>query len=279
MSRITDNKTVGMIGRILNENAPTLAIGGAIGTLVGALYAAFKASQEVSAVKEKYNQKVEEIASEAVSEAEKTVKMKEAKSERNVKYVMAYKWAGLCGAASIALMITSNALKGAKIAGLTTIAVAYQDKLKKVAENGKKMLGDEPWKQVEDQTLEDMISKNFFGEDGPYARKLSPREGRLFIDTDSAFIFQINESDLKDVLIHAKEYYQNHGKELSQEKFFEMLGFIDIPPGAREKYWGPNNEFEAWIGERKYLGATFPSIEFKHPSALASTAGLKGARA
>ena len=206
MSRITDNKTVGMIGRILNENAPTLAIGGAIGTLVGALYAAFKASQEVSAVKEKYNQKVEEIASEAVSEAEKTVKMKEAKSERNVKYVMAYKWAGLCGAASIALMITSNALKGAKIAGLTTIAVAYQDKLKKVAENGKKMLGDEPWKQVEDQTLEDMISKNFFGEDGPYARKLSPREGRLFIDTDSAFIFQINESDLKDVLIHAKEY-------------------------------------------------------------------------
>ena len=277
-TKFMDNKTVGMIGKFLNENAPTLAIGGAIGTLVGALYAAFKASQDVSSEKAKYDEKVQKIEAKGLSEADKATELKEAKSDRNVHYILAYKWVGLLGLASISLMITANALNGAKIATLTTLAVANQEKLKKLAENGKKMIEEEKWKEVEDKTLEDLISENFFGEDGPKAKRLSPRAGRLFIDTDAAIIFQAKEEDLNGALQRAKEYYNNNGHVLNQSKYFEMLGFVDSPENSKVKFWGPNNPFEAYVGTREYLGATIPSIEYKNPPTLAGAAGVGGCK-
>ena len=270
-----EGKAGGMFLRFLNENAPTIAIGGAIGTLVGALWAAFKASQNVSEAKEKFDRKVEEMEAEGLSEDEKAKKMKDLKSERNTRYILAYKWAGLLGIGSIALMITSNALNGAKIAGITAIAMANQDKLKKLAENGRQMIGEAPWKEVEDKTLEDMISENFFGSDGPKARRLNPRNGRIWIDSNSAVIFQGEEADIRDALERAQEYFDKYGY-LEQNKFFEMLGFSESPYGARELYWGPSNPFKVSVGQRNYLGATFPSIEYAHPPIVAKTAGLNG---
>ena len=265
MSKL-EGKTSGMFLRFLNENAPTLAIGGAIGTLVGALYAAFKASKDVAKTKEKYDKKVEKIASEAISEDEKAVKMKDAKAERNTHYILAYKWAGLLGIGSIALMITSNALNGAKIAGLTAIAMANQDKLRKLAENGKKMIGDAPWKEVEDKTLENMVAENFFGKDGPKAKKLNPKNGKIFVEPTSATIFQSEEYDVNDALQRAEEYFEHRG-ELSQAKYFEMLGYAETPAGSKELFWGKNNPFKARVGKRTFpnLGLTCFSIELDNP--------------
>jgi len=268
-----EGKTSGMFLRFLNENAPTLAIGGAIGTLVGALYAAFKASHDVAKTKEKYDKKVEKIASEAISEDEKALKMKDAKAERNTHYILAYKWAGLLGIGSIALMVTANALNGAKIAGLTAIAMANQDKLKKLAENGKKMIGDAPWKEVEDKTLEDMVAENFFGKDGPKAKKFNPKNGKVFVETTSGTIIQSEECDVNDALRGAEEYFKNRG-ELSQAKYFEMLGFAESPLGSKELFWGKNNPFKAHIGNRTFpnLGLTCFSIELDNQPMVAEDA-------
>lgn len=268
-----EGKTTGMFLRFLNENAPTLAIGGAIGALAGALYAAFKASQDVSKTKEKYDEKVSKIESEGLSEGEKAQKLKDAKAERNTHYILAYKWAGLLGIGSIALMITANTLNGAKIAGLTAIAMANQDKLKKLAENGKKMIGDVPWREVEDKTLEEMITENFFGNDGPKAKKLSPKNGKLFVEPASAMLFQAEECDVNDALIRAEEYFKRMG-ELSQAKYFEMLGFEESPLGSKELFWGVKNPFKATIDKRTFpnLGATILSIELENPPLTAKEA-------
>lgn len=275
-----EGKTSGMFLRFLNENAPTLAIGGAIGTLVGALYAAFKASHDVAKTKEKYDQKVEKIASEGLSEDEKALKMKDAKAERNTHYILAYKWAGLLGIGSIALMITANALNGAKIAGLTAIAMANQDKLKKLAENGKKMIGDVPWKEVEDKTLEDMVTENFFGKDGPKAKKFNPKNGKIFVEPTSGTMFQSEEYDANDALRQAEDYFKRMG-ELSQAKYFEMLGYTEAPTGSKELFWGKNNPFKAHIGTRSFpnLGLTCFSIELDNPPLVAEEAfGKKSIR-
>ena len=272
-----EGKTSGMFLRFLNENAPTHAIGGAIGTLVGALYAAFKASHDVAKTKEKYDKKVKKIASEAISEDEKALKMKDAKAERNTHYILAYKWAGLLGIGSIALMVTANALNGAKIAGLTAIAMANQDKIRKFAENGKKMLGDAPWKEVEDKTLEDMVAENFFGKDGPKAKKLNPKNGKVFVETTSATIIQSEEYDINDALQRAEEYFKQRG-ELSQAKYFEMLGFAESPLGSKELFWGKNNPFKAHVGTRTFpnLGLTCFSIEPDNPPLTSEEAFRKG---
>ena len=277
--RLMDNKTVGVIGKFLNENAPTLAIGGAIGTLIGVVFTAFKASREVSSIGEKYDEKVKNIESEAISEAEKSVKMKDAKSERNVKYFLAYKWVGLLGIASISLMIASNAMNGAKIATLTTIAVANQDKLKKLAENGRNMIGEEPWKKVEDKTIDDIISENLFGEDGPKVKRINPKAGNLFVDTnlESArpLLFQVEEKDLKDALDRAEKYYEMNGHTIDMCKYYEILGFPPAPEGSKWLVWGPKNPLKVHIGTRECGGITFPSLEYEHRPCSPKDAGTQ----
>lgn len=265
-TKLMDNKTVGMVGRFLNENAPTLLIGGAIGTLIGALYAAFKASSEVSSVKETYDQKVKGIEAKGLSDDEKAKEIKDAKSDRNVKYILAYKWVGLLGIASISLMIGANAMNGAKIATLTTLAVANQDKLKKLAENGKKIVGEEPWKDVENKTLDDIISENFFGEDGPKAKSIDPKNGELFIlfnpDFSRATLFQSMEEDVRCSIENAERYYRNNGNLLGEDKFDEFLGFSPDPNTKSDLYWTPEQPFKVHIGTRECLGGTFKCLEY-----------------
>lgn len=265
-TKLMDNKTVGMVGRFLNENAPTLLIGGAIGTLIGALYAAFKASGEVSSVKETYDQKVKGIEAKGLSDDEKAKEIKDAKSDRNVKYILAYKWVGLLGIASISLMIGANAMNGAKIATLTTLAVANQDKLKKLAENGKKIVGEEPWKNVENKTLDDIISENFFGEDGPKAKSIDPKNGELFIlfnpDFSRATLFQSMEEDVRCSIENADRYYRNNGNLLGEDKFDEFLGFSPDPNTKSDLYWTPEQPFKVHIGTRECLGGTFKCLEY-----------------
>ena len=264
--KLMDNKTVGMVGRFLNENAPTLLIGGAIGTLIGALYAAFKASGEVSSVKDTYDQKVKGIEAKGLSDDEKAKEIKDAKSDRNVKYILAYKWVGLLGIASISLMIGANAMNGAKIATLTTLAVANQDKLKKLAENGKKIVGEEPWKEVENKTLDDIISENFFGEDGPKAKRIDPKNGNLWVlfnpDFTRATVFQSMEEDIESGIENAERHFKLYGEVLSEDQFFEFLGFVADPKISEGLIWNAEHPFKVHIGSRKCLGSTFKSIEY-----------------
>ena len=271
---LNKNGFFGTVNTFLKENASTVSMAAGIACIIASLYSAFKASHDISEIHENYVKKVEEIQSEAISDDEKAIKIKEAKVNRNIRYILAYRFVGLFGGGAIGFSLLSKYLDGLTITGLTALAMSKEDEIKTFIKNGKEMLGEEKFKELEDKVLEDRIAQKFFGDGN--AVRLSPRDGRLHVDTDSAVIFQINEKDLEEVLKNAEEYCaRNHC--LSQSKFLEMIGFANIEPESREKWWGPNNMFKAHIGRRSYLGADIASIEYDNGvSCSAEKAGIPG---
>lgn len=268
-------KLLGGLEHFLKENASTISMMGGIACILTAIYSAYKASEDVVEINEKYEAEKKDVNSRPISDVEKGIILKELKTNRNIKLVLAYKLVILFGGSAIALELLTQYLNGITIAGLTALAFGKEEEIRNLIKNGKEMIGEEKMKEIEDKSLEDIISEKFFGDST--ARRVSPRGGHLVIDTDSATLFQISESDLKDVLQHAKEYCErNHG--LSQSKFFEMLGFVESPTDARVKWWGPKRPFNAHISNRSYLGAQFPSIEYDYSSGSAWDAGIPGAK-
>lgn len=271
-----DGKTIGAIEQFLNDNGPSVAIFGAVVLLAGSLYAAFRASGEVAKIKDEYDGKMQENAAEELSEPQKAIVAKDLRNERNIKYILAYKWALICGGSSVALMILSNVLSGAKIAGLTTAAALSQDKIKKLVENGKKIVGEEKWKDVEDKSLEDLVMQNFVTEDGRVALKPDLSAGDIFLDTDTGALIQINKQDLLAAIDHAEDYCnRNHG--LYRDKWFEMLG-VEYPTGSKVWCWGPKRPFKAWLGTRTICGMVVGSIEYEESPTSAWDAGIPGAK-
>ena len=128
--------------------------------------------------------------------------------------------------------------------------------------------------------MEDMVAENFFGKDGPKAKRLNPKNGKVFVETTSGTIIQSEEYDINDALQRAEEYFKQRG-ELSQAKYFEMLGYAEMPAGSKELFWGKNNPFKAHVGNRTFpnLGLTCFSIEPDNPPMVAEDAfGKEGIR-
>ena len=259
-----DMKFLGKIGNFVKENGSTLSMVGGLLTLVGALYCAFKASDEVSDIHEDYVKKVEEIERSDAPVDQKAKEIKDAKSMRNIKYVCAEKYTILFGAGSAGLIFLTKYLDGIAISGLAAVAMAKQEELKSLAEKTKELVGEEKFKEIEEKTLEDKILRNFVKEDENVALKPYHRGGKIFVDTNTGALFQMQEDDLKAVLDRAEDYCaRNH--YLYQDKFFSMLG-IDPPkePVPKVRRWGPENPFKAYIGTQTCYGATLKSIEYDY---------------
>ena len=277
-TKLSDAAVVGKIENYLNQNGPTLALFGGLIGLGCTLYAAFKASKSVVKVNEDYAKKEAEIASESISDDEKASKTKDLKLERNIKYVLAYKWAILAGFGSAGFMILCNYLNGAKIAGLTAALALSEDKLKKLVKNGKEMIGEEKFKDIENKTLEDLVRKNFMDDDGPII--IRPSEGKgdgdIYVDTLSGAQFQFHgtEDELKDVLNDCGDICFRHDG-IPVSKYYNKLG-IPTPPWVGG-FWGPNAPFRATIGRRELFGATFKTIELAYMPTDPKKAGVIGA--
>lgn len=282
---LKDSKTVGFIENFCNENGPTLAMAGGIVLLAVSLWSAFKASKSVTEINEKYEERVQEIESMPVSEPveEKTMQVlkKEAKTERNVKLILTYKFVILFGAGSAALMFLCNYLAGAKIAGLGIALAASEDKIKKLVNNTKEMIGEEKFKQIEDKTLEQMVMENFIGPNGePFAYELKNNDfetmkGTLFVETIYGILIPNHTlEEMTKVLKDCENYCErNHG--ITVTKVFERMGIV-LPPEKNKSNltWGPKCPFKASIGSRTVCGATFRSIEFENSPVLADMAGV-----
>ena len=194
---------------------------------------------------------------------------------RNLRYICAEKYTIILGVGSATGTFLSNYFNGITIAGLTALVAAKQDELKSLAENAKKIVGEEQFEKIKDLTLEDKVMRNFVDDDGRRAVKTDPYAGDLFIDTDTGVMFQISKSDLEAVLERAEDYCKrNH--VLYRDKYFEMLG-VEPPTNSKNQCWGPKNPFKAHIGNRTFHGMTIQSIEYEHIPKLPQYAGiLKG---
>ena len=259
----------------ISANGSTLAfVCGLVGFGVS-LYAAFRASDEVSDIRENYDKDLRDVQSEAISEPEKAVKEKNLKTMRDVRYILAYKWVLLSGGSSIALMFLSKYIDGMAITGLTALAATNQEKLKKFGENAKKMLGEEKFKDLEDRVLEEKILKNFVAENGePLAFRMPyNHNGDLFVETQDGRLFQMQKDELEESLKWGKDYCARN-EELSKEKLFSHFG-IAPEEGANYEYWGPENPFDAYIGQRELCGCTFQTVEYRRKPRVRTKSGRR----
>lgn len=262
------------IGNSLSANGSTLAVIGSIITLGGAIYAAFKASKEVANVEEDYAIELANVEGKGLSVDDKASEIKRIKTVRNVSYILAYKWVILCGGSSIALMLLSKYIDGMAITGLTALAASNQEKLKKFGENAKKIIGEDKFKEIENATLEEKILGNFTTKDGEPIGFRVPfdHNGDLFVETQEGILFQMKRDELEEALTWLKDYCaRNH--ELGKDKYFSHLG-IPYDPKHKDKfeYWGPDNQFDAYIGQRTICGMTISTVEFrKNPRVRRST--------
>lgn len=266
MKKIFDLKFLNKIGDVIQENGSTLTMVGGLLSLAGALWAAYKASDEVSRANKVYAEKVREINASAISDDEKAEEMKQAKTMRIIRVLDAEKWTIALGGTSAGMIFLTKYLDGIAISGLTAVALAKQNEIKAFAANAKELLSEEDFQTLEDRVLEAKFMRNFFTEDGePKALRIQDiiknNAGKLYVDSQDGVMFYMNKpEDMEQCLEWAKEYCaRNH--ELTKHKYYEHLG---IAWDGKCEYWGPENQFDAYIGQRTFsCGITVKTIEHR----------------
>ena len=299
-TKVSESTAVGKVENFLNENGPTVSMIGALIALGITIYEAFKASDKVSEIKENYEEQVKQIEAKAVSDPEKSKsddvpeggiaeiadpafiedqikqELKELKTYRNVLYILAYKWVLAGGTIAALLMFLCNYLNGAKIATVTAALALSEDKLKKTMKSAKEILPDDKVTELENKTLEKLISRNFTDENGepviirPDTK--TPGVKDIYVDKTfgTQFQFKGTEKDLQEIFDRATDYcYRCHGLPVS--KFYTMLG-IPTPPWAWGT-WGPNRPFKAHIEKRELCGAIFKTIVYDYDPGTLAEAG------
>ena len=128
------------------------------------------------------------------------------------------------------------------------------------------MISEEKWKDVENKTLEDILSEQFFGEDGPKAKRMNSKDGELFVlyspDFTRAILFQAKEEDIRAGIANAENYFKYHGNYLSEDKFFEFLGFVADPAKSENLCWNKENEFKVHIGSVDVFGGWLNAVVY-----------------
>ena len=112
MMDFKDNKYVGGLEGFLKQNGSTVSMVAGFVTLGLCIWRAYKASGEVSDIQKNYVEQKQKIAGSGLSDDEKRVKMKELRSERNTKFILAYKFVWLFGGSTLAFMLLSQYLNG-----------------------------------------------------------------------------------------------------------------------------------------------------------------------
>ena len=283
MSKITNNKFFGGMSNFISQNIASLSMFGGLLCFGGALYAAYKASEGVHKINEDYKEEVQKIEAKGLSEGEKKAQMKDAKGHKITSILFLEKYAIGLAVVGAALEVYSNYANGLTIAGLAGLVATKQDEIKTWVKNTKENLTPEKFEEIKGKSLEELISRNFTTDDGPviYSTilKKGPNgesyAGDVYVDSATGKFFQFRGSDdeINDVLRGAKEYAKKF-KGIQVAKYYNLLG-LELPDNYRNKglFWGPKNEFNAWIEKKEALGGVFKVIMHEHEPLDPKSAG------
>lgn len=262
MEKISNNKFLNNIGAALNAHGSTIAMIGSMVSFGCAFYMAFRASKNVSDAKEKFTQEKEKVASEGLEMPVEKEKMRELRTSRNIRYILAYRWVALFGGLGYFMMILAKMADFRTIGSLTALAATQRDKLEKFAENAKDMIGEEKFKTLENKTLEDMVLENFIGEDGPVCFIPRKYDGVIIVDELHGRWFQSDEMQITNALVNAEKDCKRLGR-LAEDKFYEDYLGLEAPKGACRE-WTAERPFKAHLSREEYpsLKASMLTIKF-----------------
>lgn len=263
MTDLKNNRYVGGVEGFLKQNGSTISMVAGFVTLGLTIWRAYKASSDIAKIQADYESGKKKIAAEGLSEDEKRVKIKELKTERNTKSILAYKWVLLFGSSTLGLMLLSQYLNGIAFTALAGYAMKEEDKVKQFVKKGKEVLGEEKFKEVEDGILEDKIKT---ANQPCIADQLSSAsaEGVLVADSITGLVSEFKSlDDVKDALTGGEKYWsRNHG--ISFEKFLQNTGFnysaANTDPTERSLGWDANNPLITSLDYSKYKAAQVLTI-------------------
>lgn len=279
---LKDSKAAFTLKNLISAHGSTAAMIGGFGFFGAAIWAAFKASSEIIKARDKFNQEKEKLASEAQEMAVEKEKMREITTARNISYILAYKWVILFGLSGTGLMVLTKVMDGHAIATWAGIAATQKDKLEKLGENAKKIIGEEKFKEIQDKTAEDSFFQNFMSNGEPFALEVGEGSGEVFLEPNTNIIFQGSRDEITEALNNAKdESYRNHG--INAIKLYQDKLGIDVTSSnkaeakkLKELWWGPNNPFDWKFGTCRRWGCTWQTVEAVRQPTSGKAAGVPG---
>ena len=248
-------KFFGEFKKLLDTNAPTLATFGSILGVGLTVYFMHKAAKRAASEEDYYKAEVAELeetakCTEDLSEEE----LKEQKSRMKINYVMRlvyiYRFALLSGIGSAGFAVLSNYLNGRTIAMMGTLLATNADKLQKLGEKAKEMVGEEKFKELTESVERDMLGEKI-QKDEIKAEKAKvitkegaePDEGftRFYVPWNGEML-DVPEDRVKDAISEASRV-----EFLDWNTFKNMLGYESAPVWYKF-CWTKDNPFKAHIG-------------------------------
>lgn len=256
---------VNSLKKLADDHGPEILCGAAILNLGLMIVCAFRASKNVVEVKAEYEKTVKKAEDEAKAEERELtqVERRNLRINRDVQYVLAYKWVGLFGVLSSGCMIASNKISGSKIAGLTVALAASEDKIKKGLDKFKEKYGEEEFNRLKDDFRKEVLGEQIQNGDCPFSEseinELAPK-GMVFFDTFVHSLIEIPETQVREAIDVAEDYIcRNHC--LNFNKWRGFLGLEDCPAGINFE-WNPMCPFNVEIGEMSFGSGKIKTIEY-----------------
>ena len=258
----------------LDHNAPTIATFGSIVGVGLTIFFMHRASSEAARAEDSYNRKHVDLVGKYATEekpdgtlvvpAEKEKEFKEevarAKMDKNMRLVIIYRWALLSGFSSIALALLSNYLNGMQIAGLGTLLALNQDKLQKGGEKLKEMIGEEKFKEFQENIEKDILGEKIANNTAKVeTSRHSSDDDTPFEDYKEYCVpwsgerYRAPQKLVESMIEKGNEMFNGKATYLTYDAWRGMLR-IPSAPAWHPYVWNANHPFKAHIGRVDFDG-------------------------
>ena len=247
---------------LLDTNAPTIMTFGSVLGVIGTVYFMHKAAKEAAKTEIYYEENIkaldEQKITEEMTDDEVKEELRRLKVSKVINLVTIYRWALLSGIGSAGFAILSNYLNGRTIMMLGTLLATNTDKLQKVSEKAKELVGEEKFRElkesVENELLGEKITKGEVKGKKPskkeIAKNLDKAEDgltRFYIPFDDDF-WDLPYSTLENAIAEAQRM-----EYLSWNDFRNMCGYGSSWVGYKF-CWDEEHPFKAHIGYANCVG-------------------------
>lgn len=279
---VKENKFFSGIKHALDTNAPTLATFGSILGVGLTIFFMHRAGKSAVKVEERYEEEVNDIQEaigDTMDEEEAKEEKAHAKLNKYMRLVYIYRWALLSGIGSAGFAVLSNYLNGRTIATITGLLALNNEKLKEYAKKGKEMLGEDKFKELQENVEKEIFGKKVEKGDLKVEKsKAIKNDDAPWDDVETYYIpwscetWEVPKPIMDEAIRRATSMFKRNsaGKVADKTAYLGYNTFrswcrITAAPAYDIYYWDASNPFDGWISvvnkdENSWVRAlTFPN--------------------
>lgn len=260
---VKENKFFNGIKHALDTNAPTLATFGSILGIGLTIFFMHRASKSAVKVEERYEEEVNDIQEaigDTMDEEEAKEEKAHAKLNKYMRLVYIYRWALLSGIGSAGFAVLSNYLNGRTIATITGLLALNNEKLKEYAKKGKEMLGEDKFKELQENVEKEIFGKKVEKGDLKVEKsKAIKNDDTPWDEIETYYIpwsgemWQVPKPIMDEAIRRATGMFKKNsaGKVADKTAYLGYNTFrswcrIPAAPAYDIYYWDASNPFNGW---------------------------------